>query len=153
METTKTRKNKTGEEYILTPRQDGFAREYARTGNAYQSAKSAGYSLRVAKSTKLKLLSKDKVRERVLEYIKDYQPLSKDEAYRLVERTFTEIAEGGKKQETKIMAAEKLGKLTGLMSENVNLRAEIETKSIVVSAILTEIGLTPNTENQDQTSK
>ena len=55
------------EEYNLNERQRRFANEYAISGNAYQSAKSAGYSEKYAKAQSHRLLENVGIKEAIEE--------------------------------------------------------------------------------------
>lgn len=55
---------------VLRPKQEKFCLEYAASGNAYQSAISAGYSENYAKGNAIKLLENESIKTRLQELYK-----------------------------------------------------------------------------------
>ena len=62
-----------GEKMSLNIRQEKFCLEYAKTGNATQSAIEAGYSENTARITASKLLSKVNIKNRIEELAGEYK--------------------------------------------------------------------------------
>lgn len=124
----------------LTIKQKKFADEYIISGNAYQSAKKAGYSENYSKGNVIKLLENVRVKayiddrlkeiqskkiaqqEEVLEYLT--RVIREEETEKILKYTMTgeqELIEIPPTIANKTKAAELLGKRYSLWTENTNL--------------------------------
>jgi len=96
----------------LNVRQDEFAKQYARTGNATESYRLAGYTVstpRTAEVNGSKLLRKTEVIQAVNRYRRELeQAKTVDQAF--VIRGLREIAEHGEQESNRVRSYELLGK-------------------------------------------
>ena len=130
-------------DFNLKPRQKRFVKEFVKTGNGYQSAIKAGYSDKTAKNSRANILTAETVKLAILKEVKDYQLMTQEETLQFVESKFLSLASSARKEDVQMNSAEKLAKLKGLMTDNININAVIEAKTASVVAILQEIGINP----------
>lgn len=130
----------------MNPKQKAFANYYIETGNAYQSAVKAGYSINYAKGNAIKLLENVSIKKYIDEQMKkleDEQIAKADEVLKLLTRIIrdeeteevivmknigdfmNEPVKIDKKLDAKdrIKAAELLGKRYALWTDKVDLNA------------------------------
>lgn len=124
----------------LDPRKKRFIDGYIKTGNAYQSAIKAGYSHNTAVASKTNFQKRaPRIKKAIQEKIKEYQILNQEQSLKFIEDTYTDIILNSEKEEVRAMTAEKLAKLKGLLTDNININAQVQSKSAVVSQILDDI--------------
>src|SRR3990172_13402492 len=123
-------------DFNLKPRQKRFVKEFVKTGNGYQSAIKAGYSDKTAKNSRANILTAETVKLAILKEVKDYQLMTQEETLQFVESKFLSLASSARKEDVQMNSAEKLAKLKGLMTDNININAVIEAKTASVVAIL-----------------
>lgn len=132
----------------LDTRREKFCIEYAKTGNAYQSAIAAGYSENYARGNVNKLLENESIREKLREFngeyknskIADVQEMQETltaiiRQYMTEEQVviegkgdgITEARKVDKKAALKdvVAAINTLGKMQGAFSENINLNSRV----------------------------
>ena len=136
----------------LTPKQNAFCLAYAATGNATESYKQAGYTVKnynVAGVEGNKLLNNPKIQERLKEIPKMYQMSEEEEKKKIadaqeIQEFLTAVMRGEKAEEeivvfqdyaetrekkppitAAIRAAEALAKLQGLTATNVNIKGAL----------------------------
>lgn len=111
----------------LTPKQQKFADEYIKTGNATQSAIEAGYSRRAAKEVGYENLTKPHIKDYIderMEQIASNRVMGYTEAVELL----TSIARG------ELMETVVVGTMNG--SETVEKEADIKTRIAALKEIL-----------------
>lgn len=124
----------------LNPRQKRFVDEYLRTGNAYQSAVRAGFSKNTAINAHKNFLGENRsVKKALIEKYSSNKLMSREEALNVVEGVYSEVISGSKREDLRVTTAEKLAKLKGLLSDNLTLKADINSKSLAVTTILDSI--------------
>lgn len=87
----------------LTIKQKKFADEYIKTGNAYRSAKSAGYSENYAKGNVIRLLENESVKAYVSQKMKEIEDSKIADAKEVLE-LLTSIARGEVTEEATLLS-------------------------------------------------
>lgn len=127
----------------LNPRQKRFVDGYVRTGNGYKSAIQAGYTIATATQPYDNFLRYERVKKAIEEKIAGFVPMTKEQTANYIEGVFIEVSEKTKKEEVKLNAVEKLGKLKGLFTPDnatINVISLDETARAILEKILPSEG-------------
>lgn len=107
----------------MSPKQEKFCLEYARTGNATQAAQAAGYSKRSAGRIGGENLKKLEIQKRLQELLSEVKTVKIADVQKCQE-LLTEIAMDKKqKGSTRVQALTTLLKAQGAFSTQINLTA------------------------------
>ena len=107
----------------MSPKQEKFCIEYARTGNATQAAEMAGYSAKTAYSIGNENLKKAEIQKRLQELSAEVKNTKIADVTRCLE-LLSEIAEDKKQKGiTRVQALDKLLKAQGAYSMQLNLNS------------------------------
>lgn len=114
----------------MNPKQKAFANYYIETGNAYQSAVKAGYSINYAKGNAIKLLENVSVKKYIEEQMKkleDEQIAKADEVLKLLTRIIRD------EESEEVVVMKNIG---DFMNEPVKIDKKLDAKDRIKAAEL-----------------
>lgn len=111
----------------LTIKQKKFADEYIKTGNAYRSAKSAGYSENYAKGNVIRLLENERVKAYIDQKMKELEDSKIADAKEVLE-LLTSIARGEVTEQATLLSGNGMQEL---VPKNADIKDRIRAAELI----------------------